>query len=185
MIYVKIFWSFLQIGLFSFGGGYASIPLIQNQIVDVHGWLNMKEFTDVITVSQMTPGPIAINSAAFVGIRVAGFWGAIVATIGCILPSCLIVMILSSLYYKYRGFSMLQGILKGLRPAVIALILSAGLTLCKASFGLEGQNLLYFSQFDFVSILIFICALLGLRKCKTNPIFIMMLSGVVGILLFT
>lgn len=184
MIYVKIFWSFFQIGLFSFGGGYASMPLIQNQIVGVHGWLSMREFADVITVSQMTPGPIAINSATFVGIRVAGIGGAIVATIGCILPSCIIVMILSTLYYKYRGFSMIQGILRGLRPAVIALILSAGITLCKASFGLEGQNLLRFSQYDYVSIIIFICALIGLRKCNLNPIFIMLLSGLVGILLF-
>lgn len=183
MIYVKIFWSFFQIGLFSFGGGYASMTLIQNQIVDVHGWLSMKEFADVITVSQMTPGPIAINSATFVGIKVAGLWGAVVATVGCILPSCMIVMLLSSLYYKYRGFSMIQGILNGLRPAVIALILSAGLTLCKTSFGIE-QDLLNFSKFNYVSIFIFICAFIELRKCKTNPIFIILLSGFIGMILF-
>ena len=87
MIYLQLFLSFLQIGLFSFGGGYAAMPLIQAQIVDAHGWLTMSEFTDLITISQMTPGPIAVNSATFVGINIAGIPGAIVATIGCILPS--------------------------------------------------------------------------------------------------
>lgn len=83
MIYLQLFLSFLQIGLFSFGGGYAAMPLIQAQIVDAHGWLTMSEFTDLITISQMTPGPIAVNSATFVGINIAGIPGAIVATIGC------------------------------------------------------------------------------------------------------
>ena len=82
MILLQLFWSFLQIGAFSFGGGYAAVPLIQSQIVDQHAWLAMSEFTDLITISQMTPGPIAINSATFVGTRVGGFWGALCATTG-------------------------------------------------------------------------------------------------------
>ena len=88
MIWFQLFLSFLQIGLFSFGGGYAAMPLIQEQIVNIHGWLDMDQFTDLITISQMTPGPIAINSATFVGIRIGGIPGALVATLGCILPSC-------------------------------------------------------------------------------------------------
>lgn len=91
MIWFQLFLSFLQIGLFSFGGGYAAMPLIQEQIVNIHGWLDMDQFTDLITISQMTPGPIAINSATFVGIRIGGIPGALVATLGCILPSCIIV----------------------------------------------------------------------------------------------
>ena len=87
MIWFQLFLSFLQIGLFSFGGGYAAMPLIQEQIVNIHGWLDMDQFTDLITISQMTPGPIAINSATFVGIRIGGIPGALVATLGCILPS--------------------------------------------------------------------------------------------------
>lgn len=90
MIYLQLFWSFLQIGLFSFGGGYAAMPLIQGQVVTSHGWLTMSEFTDLITISQMTPGPIAVNSATFVGLKIAGIPGAVVATVGCILPSCII-----------------------------------------------------------------------------------------------
>ena len=96
MIYLQLFWSFIQIGMFSFGGGYAAMPLIQGQVVTDHGWLTMSEFTDLITISQMTPGPIAVNSATFVGLKIAGIPGAVVATLGCILPSCIIVTV----YYK-------------------------------------------------------------------------------------
>ena len=86
MVYLELLWSFFQIGLFSFGGGYAALPLIQTQVVDLHGWLNMTEFVDIITISQMTPGPIAINASTFVGMRIAGVGGAAVATLGCVLP---------------------------------------------------------------------------------------------------
>lgn len=95
MICLQLFFSFLQIGLFSFGGGYAAMPLIQGQVVTQHGWLSMTEFTDLVTISQMTPGPIAINSATFVGIKIAGIPGALAATIGCILPSCIIVTLIA------------------------------------------------------------------------------------------
>ena len=97
---LELFLSFLQIGLFSFGGGYAALPLIQGQIVTVHGWLGMSEFTDLITISQMTPGPIAINAATFVGIKIAGVPGALAATLGCILPSCVIVTLIARLYLQ-------------------------------------------------------------------------------------
>ena len=103
MIYIKLFLSFLQVGLFSIGGGYAALPLIQNQVVEAHKWLTMGEFTDLITIAEMTPGPIAVNSATFVGIHIAGWQGAVIATFGCILPSCLIVSLLAYIYYKYKG----------------------------------------------------------------------------------
>ena len=105
MAYLALFWSFFQIGLFSIGGGYAAMPLIQEQVVEINGWLSLGEFADVVTLSQMTPGPIAINAATFVGIRVGGVGGAIVATLGCITPSCVIVLILAKIYYKYRSLS--------------------------------------------------------------------------------
>ena len=122
MILLQLFWSFLQIGLFSFGGGYAAMPLIQAQIVTQHGWLGMAEFTDLVTISQMTPGPIAINAATFVGLRVAGVSGALAATVGCMLPSCVLVTLLARLYLRYRKLSLLQGVLTSLRPAVVAMI---------------------------------------------------------------
>jgi chromate transport protein ChrA len=119
MIYLDIFLSFCQIGLLSFGGGYAALPLIEAQVLEKHNWLTLEEFADLLTISQMTPGPIAINAATFVGTKVAGLGGAIVATIGSVTPSFIIVLILSYLYFKYtpiisfsmerRAFSLYSG----------------------------------------------------------------------------
>ena len=128
MIYLELFWSFFQVGLFSIGGGYAAMPLIQDQVVDIHPWLTMTGFADIMAIAEMTPGPIAVNAATFVGIQVAGLPGALIATIGCIFPSCVIVMALAYVYYRFRGLSVMQGILAGLRPAVIAMI--AGTAYC-------------------------------------------------------
>ena len=129
MIYLELFWSFFQIGLFSVGGGYAAMPIIEHQVVELHGWMTMQEFVDIITISQMTPGPIAVNSATFVGIQIAGLPGAIIATLGCIFPSCIIVLTLAWVYSRYRNLSVVQGVLGGLRPAVVAMIASAGLSI--------------------------------------------------------
>lgn len=134
MIYWELFLSFLQVGLFSFGGGYAAMPLIRGQVVTVHHWLSMSEFTDLITISQMTPGPIAVNSATFVGTKIAGTLGALVATFGCILPSCIIVTVIARLYLKYRNMAALQGILNSLRPAVVAMIAAAGISILITAF---------------------------------------------------
>ena len=110
MIYLQLFLSFLQVGMFSIGGGYAAIPLIRDQIVTSHAWLTMNEFTDLITIAEMTPGPIAVNSATFVGIRIAGPLGAVIATLGCITPSLLIVSLLAYIYYRYKNVSALQSV---------------------------------------------------------------------------
>lgn len=129
MIYLQLFLSFLQIGAFSFGGGYAAMPLIQSQVVDLHGWLTMKEFTDLVTIAEMTPGPIALNAATFVGTRIAGTGGALLATFGCILPSCILVPLLAYVYERNRRGALMQGTLAGLRTAVVALIASAALSM--------------------------------------------------------
>ena len=180
MIYLQLFLSFLQIGLFSFGGGYAAMPLIQGQVVTQHGWLSMEEFTDLITISQMTPGPIAINSATFVGIKIAGIPGALVATGGCILPSCVIVTLIAKLYLKYRNMAMLQGILHSLRPAVVAMIASAGISILLTAFwGSEAAvNLL---ETNWVLVIIFAVCLVLLQKFKMNPIWVMVLAGVMKV----
>ena len=180
MIYLQLFLSFLQIGLFSFGGGYAAIPLIQGQVVILHGWLTMSEFTDLITISQMTPGPIAVNSATFVGMKIAGIPGAVVATAGCILPSCIIVTILARLYLKYRNLDLLQGVLKSLRPAVVAMIASAGILILKDAFWGNGESM-SFAGTEWSMVMIFgICVLL-LQKKKMNPIWVMVLAGVMKV----
>lgn len=177
MIYLQLFWSFLQIGMFSFGGGYAAMPLIQEQVVNQNGWLSVAEFTDLVTISQMTPGPIAVNSATFVGIKIAGLPGALAATLGCILPSCVIVTGLAYIYLRYRKLSMLQGILDSLRPAVVAMIASAGISiLITALWG--GAKITDPAALKIDSAVIFVIALFLLKKKEWNPILVMVLCGV-------
>ena len=177
---IELFFSFLQVGLFSVGGGYAAIPLIQEQMVEKHGWLSNTDFSALITIAEMTPGPIAINSATFVGIRVAGPIGAIVATIGCILPSIILVSLLFYLYYKYKELSVLQGILSSLRPAVVAFILGAGIKLLDMA--VLHEKSIKFSNIDWMNLVIFGIAFGALRKFKLNPIMVLVASGVVGLL---
>lgn len=182
MIYLELFWSFFQIGLFSIGGGYAAMPLIQNQVVDIHPWLTMTQFADIMAIAEMTPGPITINTATFVGIRVAGLPGACITTLGCVFPSCIIVMAIEYLYYRFRGLTMVQGVLAGLRPAVIAVIAFAGISLMILSF--YGQQTIPkdITNLDICSISIFAVCLFVLRKWKVNPIFIMLGAGLAGVL---
>ncbi len=176
MIYLQLFLSFIKVGMFSIGGGYAAMPLIQSEVVNGHGWLTMNEFTDLITIAEMTPGSlgincatIAVNSATFVGIRIGGIPGALVATGGCILPSCVIVSALALLYNKYKNVSTLQSVLSSLRPAVVALIAAAGLSLLLNVAG------------DKVLLLLFAGAFFVLRKWKWNPILVMLLCGVLNL----
>jgi chromate transporter len=180
MIYLRLFGSFFQIGLFSFGGAFAAMPLIQSQVVDVHGWLTLTEFTDLIAISEMTPGPIAINSATFVGTQIAGLGGAVVSTFGCILPSCFIVSLLAWLYGKYKELGIIKGMLVCLRPAVVALIFSAGLSILVFSFGQPAGFMGDISSIDFIAVALFSAGLFLLRKFKPNPIFIMLGSGAIG-----
>ncbi len=184
MIYLKLLWSFFQIGLFSIGGGYAAMPLIQNQVVDVHAWLTMSQFADIMTIAEMTPGPIAINSATFVGIRVGGIPGAIIATLGCVLPSCVIVMILAYVYYRFKGLSIIQGVLYGLRPAVVAMIASAGLSLLILSFYGSRDLPADLSGINLISVAIFAAGLFILRRWKVGPIYVMMGAGIAGVILY-
>lgn len=184
MTVLQLFWSFFQVGLFSVGGGLAAMPLIQNQVVDLHHWLTLSEFTDLITIAEMTPGPIAINSATFVGIRIAGIGGAIIATIGCILPACIIVSVLAWLYFKYKDLKIIKGILSGLRPAVVALIAAAGLSIFTFAVWGDGGFSLDIKQINFIALILFGGALWVLRKKKPNPIFVMLGSGVIGSIIY-
>lgn len=179
MTLVKLFWSFFQIGLFSIGGGYAAMPLIQNQMVDIHQWITMTEFTDLITIAEMTPGPIAVNSATFVGTHIAGLTGAIVATIGCVLPSGVIVSVLANIYFRYQNINAIQGVLNGLRPAVVALIASAGASIFSmAVWGQKGFP--FWMPANWLSLGMFCIALFVLRKWKPSPILVMLGCGVIG-----
>ena len=182
MIHLQLFWSFFQIGLFSVGGGYAAMPLIQAQVVDLHGWLTLTQFADVVTIAEMTPGPIAINAATFVGTQVAGLSGAVIATIGCIFPSCIVVLTLAWVYTRFRQLSMVQGVLAGLRPAVVAMIASAGLSILFLAFFGANQLPQTLSGIRWGSVLLFAVCLLALRRFRLNPILVMSCAGAAGIL---
>lgn len=179
----QLFLSFIQVGLFSVGGGYAAIPLIQNQIVDIHGLMSLQEFTDLITIAEMTPGPISINSATFVGTRLAGLPGAIICTLGCILPSFFICLALAYFYYKYRQLDGVQKVLSALSPAVVALIASAGLSIL--FLGIFGDAPASFGNLRIVECLLFLSALFLLRKYHLNAILIIFGTGVVGTLIYS
>ena len=183
-LYLQLFISFLQIGALSFGGGYAAMPLIQQQVVTLHGWLSLSEFTDLITISQMTPGPIAINSATFVGTRVGGFWGALCATTGCVLPSCLLVSLLAWAYLKYGHLSIIQDVLSSLRPAVIAMSASAGFSILISILWPQGLSSLaaLAQNVNLRGFLIFLGALVLLIRLRMNPILVMVLSGAAEVL---
>ncbi len=180
MIYLQLFWSFLQVGMFSVGGGYAAMPLIQNQVVDLHPWLTMNEFTDLVTIAEMTPGPIAINSATFVGMRICGVPGAITATLGCITPSLILVSLLAYIYYKYKGGKGVKSVLDCLRPAVVALIAGAGLSILSTV--LFAGRSISLNTIDWIGAALFAAAFLALRRFKTSPILTMAACGAVGLI---
>lgn len=184
MMIIKIFFSFLQVGLFSVGGGYAAIPLIQSQIVDLHKLMTMEEFTDLITIAEMTPGPISINSATFVGTRLAGVPGAVIATLGCIIPSFFICLTLAHFYYKYRNFTGVQTVLSALRPAVVALIGSAGLSILLLGLFQADKGNIVLSNFRPIEFGLFLGSLFILRKYKANAISIIFGTGVIGTLIY-
>ena len=156
------------------------LSLIQHEIVDLHHWLTPQQFTDVVAISQMTPGPIAINAATFVGMKLTGMPGAVVATLGYITPSCIIVTIIAKLYLKYREMDMLQGILGGIRPAVVALIGSAGISILQTAFW-EASGKMVISDTSWLMVGIFVVCVILLRKVKMNPIWVMLLAGVMKV----
>lgn len=172
MIWFQLFLSFLQVGMFSVGGGYAAMPLIQNQVVTQHSWLTMAEFTDLVTIAEMTPGPIAVNAATFVGNRIAGIPGAIVATFSCILPSLIIVSLLAYIYRRCGDLPVLQGILKFLRTAVVALIASAGISILIEVATVSGV----------IGVALFLAAFVAIRRFKINPILTMCLCGAANLI---
>ena len=184
MLLLKLFFAFIQVGMFSVGGGYAAIPLIQEQIVNIYGLMSMEEFSDLITVAEMTPGPISINSATFVGMRLAGIPGVLLCSIGCIIPSFCICLTLAHFYYKYRTVSGVQVVLGSLRPAVVALIGSAGASILMLGLFQTDIKNVALGNIRLVELGIFVIALIILRKFKVSAISIILGSGVIGTLIY-
>ena len=162
---LSLFLNFMQFGLFGVGGGYAAIPLIRTIAVQQNGWLTEAVFTDLIAIAEMTPGPIGINAATFVGLRVGGLAGAVCATLGCIAPSLALVTLLSWLYARSRGSQTVQTVLRTLRAVVVALIASTAIALVRSA-AWTGERV------DWAAALIFLAALGLLRFKKLNPILV-------------
>lgn len=182
MILLNLFWTFFQVGILSFGGGYAALPIICEKVTSENPWLTMEEFTDVVTISQMTPGPIGINAATFVGMRLQGILGGMCATLGFVAPACIIVTILAVIYKKYRKSDVMGGILTGLRPASVGLIASAALSIIvTAFFGTELFEI-NLKNTDFIAVGVCVLSYILMKKVKklSSPIAIIILSGVIG-----
>ena len=182
MIYWELFWSFVQVGAFCVGGGYASMPLIQEQVIERHGWLTLQQFIDIFTISQMTPGPIGINAATFVGTKVAGIPGAIAATAGFVFPSIIIVLILAKLFFKYGDIGPIRGILNGLRPAVVALICSAGVGFVLLALWNTETLPKDFTKVDLIGCIVLPISLWCIRY-KMSVIKLLCFSGALGLVL--
>lgn len=175
---LELFWSFLQIGIFSFGGGMVSITLLLQKVVHEKGWLDAAAFNDLIAIAESTPGPIAVNTATFVGVRLAGFPGALIATLGAILPGCAIVLALAMLYRRYRSLSLVQGMMDGLRPVIVATIFVGGFGIFRNALFAGGQLLL--SSIDWFSVLFFSVGLFLLHRFKISAVALIIGTGAVG-----
>ena len=184
-ILLQLFLSFAKVGLFCIGGGYASMPLIQNEVVDGHHWITMHEFVDIFTISQMTPGPIGINAATFVGAKIAGIMGAIAATAGFVFPSVIIMLLMAYLYFKYGDLGIIRGVLNGLRPAVVALIASAGVGIMTLAFWDKADLPISLAETNIRGVVIFLISMGLIYSGKMGTIKVLILSGVLGLVIFS
>ncbi|MCH4886612.1 chromate transporter [Acidaminobacter sp. JC074] len=176
MIYLRLFMSFFKIGLFSFGGGYAMIPLISD-LITKEGWLLQEEFVQIIGIAEMTPGPIAVNSATFVGYKTAGILGSMSATLGVAMPSLLLILFVSGFFFKYSDHPIMKHIFLGIRPVVAGLILASALVMARTTIlsGGHGQIAFNFETFIITIVILFI----ALRQ-KMHPIILISIAGILG-----
>lgn len=173
---LQIILVFMKIDIVSFGGGYVSIPIVQKEIVEVQKWMTNAEFSDVLAIDELTPGPVAINCATFVGNKMAGTIGGIAATIGCILPSVIISIILFKIYEKYHGVKSIDGIIGGLRSMVLGLIASVALTLFK-------DAIIPNMSFDVIAFVLFLLGIFALRKLKLDPLYVILGCGAISFII--
>ena len=177
MTLLQLFLSYIKIGFFGFGGGYAMLSLIHSEVVVSHQWLTNSEFSDIVAISQMTPGPIAINSATYIGYEVAGFWGSVVATVAVSLPALTLMLLITIFFLRLRNNRYVKGVVAGMRPVVIGMIASAALLLIFPTSS-DGASFI-----DGWSWVIFVATLVASAR-KVNPILLIVISGLVGIILY-
>ena len=172
LILIQLFTTFLKIGAFSFGGGYAMLPLLEEEVIRNHAWMTSSEFIDIFAISEMTPGPIAVNAATFLGFRVSGILGAATATLAVILPSFIVISLIYLSLNKFKESKYVEWVFEGIRPIVIGLIVAAGITVSKSSF------------VDVKSILIAVGLFYGVTIKDLNPILAIVIGGVLGVVLY-
>ena len=179
MIYLQLFWAYLKIGIFGFGGGYAMLSMIEFEVVDHYGWMNIEEFSDMVALSQMTPGPVSINIATFIGYTVGGFWGSMVATAAIVMPSLLLLVFVLRFLFKNKENYIVKTTLSSMKPVIAGLIFVAALMMMNpetfADFGLHGSN---------ISVIICAVTFAGVFWAKINPILLIIASGLVGYLVY-
>lgn len=179
-----LFFTFLKIGLFSIGGGYAIIPLIREQVVENNHWINEKIFTDIITISQMTPGPLAVNTSTFVGIQIGGIKGALAATIGCILCGVILSLAFYHFFQTHQTSAYVLEVLNGLKSTSLGLIISAAATMLLLALYGSSPSKMDFVSLHWPALWLFFCMLLLLRKWKLHPLVVLLLSGIAGFVLY-
>lgn len=182
MIYLQLFYTFFKIGLFGFGGGYAMLSMIQGEVVTRYDWVSTQEFTDIVAISQSTPGPIGINAATYVGFTATGsVWGSVIATFAVVLPSFILMLTISKFFLKYQKHPAVEAVFSGLRPAVVGLLASAALVLMNTeNFGSPTEDTYTFV----ISIIIFLVAFIGTKKYNANPILMIIACGITGLILY-
>ena len=182
MIFLQLFYTFFKIGLFGFGGGYAMLSMIQGEVVTRYEWLSAQEFTDIVAISQMTPGPIGINCATYVGFTATGsVLGSVLATFAVMLPSFILMLTISKFFLKYQKHPVVEAVFSGLRPAVVGLLASAALVLMtKENFSSPTEDLYTF----IISCIIFIVAFVGTRRYNISPIAMTIGCGLAGLILY-
>lgn len=179
MIYLQLFWAYLKIGIFGFGGGYAMLSMIEFEVVDHYGWMSIEEFSDMVALSQMTPGPVSINIATFIGYTVGGFWGSMVATAAIVMPSLLLLVFVLRFLFKNKENYIVKTTLSSMKPVIAGLIFVAALMMMNpetfADFGLHGSN---------ISVIICAVSFIATYFAKINPILLIIASGLVGYLVY-
>ena len=182
MIYLQLFYTFFKNGLFGFGGGYAMLSMIQGEVVTRYDWVSTQEFTDIVAISQSTPGPIGINAATYVGFTATGsIWGSVIATFAVVLPSFILMLTISKFFLKYQKHPAVEAVFSGLRPAVVGLLASAALVLMNVeNFGSPTDDTYTFV----ISIIIFLVAFIGTKKYHANPILMIIACGIAGLILY-
>lgn len=187
MIFLQLFYTFFKIGLFGFGGGYAMISMIQGEVVTRHEWLSSNEFTDIIAISQMTPGPIGINSATYVGYSAVvnagyshaiGILGSTIATVSVVLPSFILMVLISKFFLKYQKHPIIASVFEGLRPGVVGLLAAAALVL------MNGENFGTYNWQILTSIILFAGTFIASYRYKVNPILLIIICGIIGYVTF-